>query len=191
MSPARSGATKKVGHPSGRCLDQPPTFDCKNMIPRPFLAKMIITVALGAGLFVGASPAATDTQQRIARDDAEIRAVMSAQAAAWNHGNVDGFMNAYSRSSATEFISGDKLTRGWQTVRDRYKKKYDSREKMGRLTFSELGITKLSSDAALVIGRWSLVRKNDKPHGRFTLLFRNTPEGWRIVHDHTSAAEPR
>ena len=61
---------------------------------------------------------------------AEIRAVMSAQVAAWNRGDIDGFMDGYARSSATEFVSGDKLTRGWQTVRDRYKKKYDSREKI-------------------------------------------------------------
>ena len=116
---------------------------------------------------------------------------MSAQAAAWNRGDIDGFMNGYSRSGATEFISGDKLTRGWQTVRDRYKRKYESRAKMGTLTFSELKITRLSGDAALVIGRWRLVRRSDKPRGRFTLLFRRVPDGWRIVHDHTSAAETR
>jgi ketosteroid isomerase-like protein len=118
--------------------------------------------------------------------DAEIRAVMSAQVAAWNRGDIDGFMDGYARSNATEFVSGDKLTRGWQTVRDRYRKKYDSREKMGRLTFSELKITPLGHDAAIVLGRWSLERKADKPHGIFTLLFRRTPAGWRIVHDHTS-----
>jgi beta-aspartyl-peptidase (threonine type) len=146
---------------------------------------MIVT-ALFAVLPGGALSAATEIQQRSSSDDGEIRAVMSAQAAAWNRGDIDGFMNGYARSDATEFISGDKLTRGWQTVRDRYKKKYDSREKMGTLTFSELKITRLSGDAALVIGRWRLVRKNDKPHGRFTLLFRRTPDGWRIAHDHTS-----
>jgi ketosteroid isomerase-like protein len=117
---------------------------------------------------------------------AEIRAVMKAQEAAWNRGEIDGFMEGYARSGATEFVSGDKLTRGWQTVRDRYKKKYSSKEKMGRLTFSELKITVLTPDAALVLGRWELARKGDRPHGIFTLLFRRTPAGWRIVHDHTS-----
>ena len=111
---------------------------------------------------------------------------MTAQVAAWNRGDIDGFMEGYARSNATEFVSGDKLTRGWQTVRDRYKKKYDSREKMGKLTFSDSKITPLGPDAALVLGRWKLVRKGDKPHGIFTLLFRRTPAGWRIVHDHTS-----
>jgi ketosteroid isomerase-like protein len=117
---------------------------------------------------------------------AEIHAVMAAQVAAWNRGDIDGFMAGYARSDATEFVSGDKVTRGWQTVRDRYRKKYDSREKMGRLTFSEIKVTPLSADAAIVLGRWQLVRQSDKPHGIFTLLFRRTPAGWRIVHDHTS-----
>ena len=117
---------------------------------------------------------------------AEIRAVMDAQVAAWNRGDIDGFMAGYARSAATEFISGDKITRGWQTVRDNYRRKYSSREKMGRLTFSDIKITTLAPDAALVLGRWRLDRKTDKPHGVFTLLFRYTPAGWRIVQDHTS-----
>ena len=147
---------------------------------------MIVAAALLASLKGGALHGATEISQRRPRDDAEIRAVMSAQTAAWNRGDIDGFMNGYARSNATEFVGGDKLTRGWQTVRDRYKKKYDSREKMGTLTFSELNITWLSGDAALVIGRWRLASKDGKPQGRFTLLFRRTLDGWRIVHDHSS-----
>jgi ketosteroid isomerase-like protein len=116
----------------------------------------------------------------------EIRAVMSAQVAAWNRGDIDGFMQGYARSDKTEFVSGDKLTRGWQTVRDRYARKYNSPEKMGRLSFTDIQVTSLSADTALVLGRWNLVRKKDRPHGIFTVLFRRTPAGWRIVHDHTS-----
>jgi uncharacterized protein (TIGR02246 family) len=157
----------------------------KRMMTRSFLARVIVTAALFASL-EGALHAATGITQCSSKDIAEIRAVMLAQVTAWNRGDIDGFMNGYARSGTTEFISGDKLTRGWQTVRDRYKKKYDSREKMGTLTFSEMKIRQLSGDAALVIGRWRLVRPGDKPHGRFTLLFRRTSDGWRIVHDHTS-----
>jgi len=120
----------------------------------------------------------------------EIRNVLAAQVAAWNRGDVNGYMGGYARGNSAEFVSGDRLTRGWQTVRDRYARKYNSREKMGTLTFSELSIVPLSADAAFVTGRWALARKSDKPHGRFTLLFRRTTDGWRIVHDHTSAATP-
>ena len=106
--------------------------------------------------------------------------------AAWNRGDIDGFMNGYVRSDSTEFVSGDKLTRGWKTVRDRYRKKYDSREKMGTLAFSELKVTLLSGDAAIAIGRWKLARKADTPQGRFTLILRRVADGWRIAHDQTS-----
>ena len=115
-----------------------------------------------------------------------IRAVLKEQAAAWNRGDIDGFMEGYARAPQTTFVSGDEVNRGWQTVRDRYLKKYNNREQMGRLTFSGLTITPLCEDAAMVLGSWSLKRKSDRPHGKFTLLFRRLPEGWRIVMDHTS-----
>ena len=122
---------------------------------------------------------------------AQIRAVIQAQQDAWNRGDVDAFMNGYARSPSTIFVSDDKVTRGWNTVRDRYKKKYSSREKMGTLTFSDLEITPLGRNAVVVLGRWRLKRAQDRPHGRFTLIFGLTWDGWRIVHDHTSAAPPR
>ena len=118
----------------------------------------------------------------------QIRSVLQAQQDAWNRGDIDGFMNGYARSASTVFISEDTITSGWQTVRDRYRKKYSSRSKMGTLTFSDLEINVVSADAALVLGRWRLKRASDEPHGTFTLLFRKTKAGWRIVHDHSSSA---
>jgi beta-aspartyl-peptidase (threonine type) len=121
-----------------------------------------------------------------AADQDSIRGVLDAQVAAWNRGDIDGFMEGYSRSPKTTFVSGNEVTRSWQTVRDRYAKKYDSREKMGTLTFSDVEITLLGDAAAVALGSWSLQRKDDQPHGKFTLLFRRLPAGWRIVLDHTS-----
>ncbi|HEY3662936.1 MAG TPA: nuclear transport factor 2 family protein [Chthoniobacterales bacterium] len=115
-----------------------------------------------------------------------IRATLDEQVAAWNRGEINGFMAGYARSPETTFVSGDEVTHGWQTVRDRYAKKYDSRERMGHLTFSGLTIMPLCDDAVLVLGSWSLQRKADQPHGKFTLVLRKRPEGWRIVLDHTS-----
>ena len=119
---------------------------------------------------------------------AAVRAVLEAQREAWNRGDVEGYMDGYERSENTVFVSGDNVSRGWQTVLDRYKKNYDSRDKMGTLTFSDLEITPMGNDTAVVLGRWHLQRANDEPHGRFTLILRRTKQGWRIVHDHTSSA---
>jgi ketosteroid isomerase-like protein len=121
----------------------------------------------------------------------EIQNVLRAQQDAWNRGDIDAFMNGYWRSDKTVFVSGDEVTRGWQKVLDRYKAKYSDRAKMGTLTFSEIEITPLSTDSAVALGSWKLKRDNDEPHGRFTLIFRQFPDGWKIIHDHTSAAPTR
>ncbi|MBA3804180.1 MAG: DUF3225 domain-containing protein [Acidobacteria bacterium] len=131
------------------------------------------------------APSKTGRDAKIVR---AVRAVLDAQVAAWNRGDIDGFMDGYMRGPDTVFISGDHITRGWQTVLDRYKKSYDSREKMGTLSFLEIEIKPIGRDAAIAFGRWQLARAADTPHGRFTLVFRRTREGWRIIHDHTSSA---
>jgi beta-aspartyl-peptidase (threonine type) len=59
---------------------------------------------------------------------------------------------------------------------------------MGHLTFSQLEIRPLGDDAALVLGHWQLQGEKDNPGGVFSLVVRRFPEGWRIIHDHTSAA---
>src|SRR6184192_2466258 len=147
------------------------------------MRSLLYFVALGV-MFSAQAASSAQSNKSDTTSEAAIRAVLDAQRDAWNRGNIEG----YDRSPNTEFVGGDNISRGWQTVLDRYKKNYNSREKMGMLTFSDLEITMLSKDAALVLGRWRLKRANDEPHGTFTLLFRKTKAGWRIVHDHSSSA---
>ena len=116
----------------------------------------------------------------------EIRRVMDAQVAAWNDGDIAGFMKGYWNSPELKFVSGTNVTKGWQPTLERYQKSYDSKAKMGALTFSDLEITVLSKDAAVVLGSWSLQRAEDNPHGKFTLTFRKFEDGWKIIIDHTS-----
>ena len=115
-----------------------------------------------------------------------IRRVMDDQAAAWNRGDLEGYMQGYWRSDKLKFVSGDRITYGWEATLDNYRKKYNTRSLMGTLTFSDVEITVLSRDAAFVVGSWALERENDAPRGKFTLLFRKLKEGWRIVTDHSS-----
>ncbi|MCV5961012.1 hypothetical protein OFO30_37075, partial [Escherichia coli] len=82
----------------------------------------------------------------------EIRSVLLKQVSAWNRGDIQGFMRGYYNSEKLVFISGDNITRGWSPTLERYKRNYDSREKMGVLSFSDLEFTFLSRKAAVVIG---------------------------------------
>jgi ketosteroid isomerase-like protein len=153
------------------------------------MARGVLVVAILTGLGCR-SGARTEAQLRVVR---EVRTVLDRQAQEWNAGNLAGFMETYWRSPHTRFQSGGDVSLGWQTVFDRYRKRYGDRAAMGRLDFSELEVTVLGSDAALASGRWRLQRAQDSPSGLFTLLLRHLGEGWRIVHDHTStlAAEKR
>ena len=149
---------------------------------------MLIT-AVVAVISIGTGCASSGESEKANAENATaIRAVLEAQAAAWNRGDVEGYMDGYERADTTTFISGDTVTRGWQTVLDRYKKSYDTREKMGTLAFSELELKPLSEFYAVATGRWQLTRDKDTPHGRFSLIFRRTSDGWRIVQDTTTSA---
>src|SRR5260221_4169212 len=131
---------------------------------------------------------AATTKKPETKSDAAIRAVIEAQSQAWNRGDIEGYMDGYARSAETVFVSGDNVTHGWQTVLEHYKKGYDSREKMGELTFSDMEVTLLGKDAAVGVGRWHLQRAKDAPPGLVTLVFKAPKQGWTIVHDHTSGS---
>jgi len=140
---------------------------------------------------VGASLSTASSGSSSATAPAEIRQVLDSQANAWNREDLDGFMAGYWNSPDLTFYSGKDKRQGWQETCDRYKAKYQGKGKeMGTLTFSELDIEMLGSDRAVVRGRWKVVMSKETPEGLFTLIVKKLPEGWRIIHDHTSAAAP-
>ncbi len=130
------------------------------------------------------------------RDERQIRAVLEQQEAAWNDSDIDRFMRGYWKNDSTIFASGGEASRGWNEMLSRYKKGYDTAEKMGRLKFIIQQVDFMGEHWAKVLGEWKLLPKDAKPaangqpmsSGLFTLIFHRVPEGWNIVHDHTSVA---
>jgi ketosteroid isomerase-like protein len=124
-------------------------------------------------------------------DAKAIERVMRTQQEAWNRHDLEGFMAGYWRSPQLTFFSEAKEQDGWDATIQRYLAKYTSPgHEMGKLEFSGLRVEVLSQDSAFVRGSWKLMMSDGKtPHGLFTLVFRKFPEGWKIVHDHTSAGE--
>ncbi len=125
-------------------------------------------------------------------DDAvsAIRAVLDKQEKDWNKGDLDAFLEGYWHSPNVVFLSGGDRHDGFDAMRDRYRKRYKAEGKaMGQVAFSGVEIQILGPDSAFVRGRWGLTLPDGKkPGGLFTLIVRKLPEGWKIVHDHTSAA---
>ncbi len=151
--------------------------------------RFFLLAVLAAVLLAGPARAA-ETQPAEPSATAAILLVLQDQASAWNRGDIDAFMQTYAPTDDLRFASGGNVTYGWKSTLTRYKQRYPNRAAMGTLAFSELAVTELSPDAALIFGHWQLTRATDTPHGLFTLLVRRTPAGWRIFADHTSSATP-
>ncbi len=136
-----------------------------------------------------ADAAQSGVSQTTPAPEGAIRAVLDEQVTAWNRGDLNGYMHGYWNSPDLTFFSGGTFTRGWQPTLDRYRKRYQSGgREMGKLDFSETTIDMLGPESAVARGRWHLAMKNgQQPRGLFTVIFRKVPEGWRIVHDHSSA----
>ena len=148
-------------------------------LPVRLLGSAICTFLCVTGTSVAAEEA---TQAGIA---GEIRAVLAEQEAAWNRGDIDGFMEHYWKSPELTFCSGGKTVRGWTPTLERYRQRYPDAAAMGKTTFSQLEIRSLGPDAAWVLGRWHL-QKDEPLGGNFTLILRRIDGRWQIVHDHTS-----
>jgi ketosteroid isomerase-like protein len=161
------------------------------------LACLLLTGVQPSAQQKASPPRDNDSQQeppQDVKDDLEegIKHLLLSQVEAWNHGQLETFMQGYWQSPDLTFFSGANVTKGWQPTLDRYRQRYQAQGKeMGKLEFQDLKIDLLSRRSAVVTGRWQLTMSDGKqPHGLFTLVLkRMAPEGWRIVHDHTSAAE--
>jgi ketosteroid isomerase-like protein len=120
-----------------------------------------------------------------------IAQVLTTQTAAWNRGDIPGFMAGYWHSDSLVFIGKRGTTYGWQPTLDNYRKSYPNATQMGKLDFSQLHITPLSAESAQVVGHWHLARPgvaSGDLQGNFLLVFQRVGEQWVIVADHTSSS---
>ena len=140
------------------------------------MVKILATVLLLSSIAIAQNP------------DPGLRKILDDQTAAWNRGDLTGFMQGYWHSPEVTFFSGDRIIKGWESTLQRYRDKYQGAGKeLGKLSFTDENIQMLGPDAALVTARWHLEMTDGKKlEGLTTLLCKRLPEGWRIVHDHSS-----
>ncbi len=124
----------------------------------------------------------------IGAEDADIRKLLAAQVSAWNRGDLAGYMSGYWNSDELTFFSGATETGGWKSTLELYRQNYKkTANPMGHLDYSSIRIEALGEQTAFARGRWQLKSSNGSSRtGLFTLVLRRFPEGWRIVHDHSS-----
>jgi uncharacterized protein (TIGR02246 family) len=155
---------------------------------KPAIRLILLALSMAAASLALLSRACAESDNHD-RDRAAIMKVLKNQQVNWNAGDVDAFLDGYWHSPDLTFSGTNGMARGWDAVRARYKKNYADRGAMGQLDFSALEFRFLGADAALVLGHWNLTRAKADIGGVFTLVWQRFPEGWRIIHDHTSAVE--
>jgi len=147
-------------------------------------------LSFALALFLALIPLTGPAQTFGGEAKSAIQKVLDQQQKDWNRRDLEAFMSGYWNSPDLTFFSTTTVTSGWQQTLDRYRKNYQSEgHEMGKLEFADLQIEELGPDTAFVRGSYHLTMSDGKtPHGFFTLIFRKFPEGWKIVHDHTSSA---
>lgn len=149
------------------------------------IARIVVLLAIGA------CATAPPVRRFEAMDTSAVTSVLERQATAWNRGDLAGYMDGYAKIDNLVFTSGGHVRRGWQDAFDHYRAKYAAKPAaMGHLVFGITQIDPVGADAAVVLGTWTLTGSEHPGNGVFSLVFERRPEGWRIVHDHTSLATP-
>ena len=146
-------------------------------------------LGLAAGL---AGTGCSSARKAVATDPGAARRaivqVLTTQTAAWNRGDIPGFMQGYWQSDSLVFIGRKGPTYGWQPTLANYQKNYPDAAAMGQLDFSGLRVALLAPGAAQVVGHWHLARPAAGDlQGYFLLVLRQIDGKWLVVADHTNS----
>jgi ketosteroid isomerase-like protein len=116
----------------------------------------------------------------------EVRYALDQQKSEWNRGDIDSFVDWYLPNDELRFTTAQGMISGSGKLLERYRNAYPDAERMGKLDFEVLHVDVIDANNAIVIGKYVLYRADDRPEGYFTLIWKKTPEGWRIAVDHTT-----
>lgn len=140
--------------------------------------------AIAAAIAAIAAPAAAHPPEKH-----QVERAMADSAAGWNAGDINRFMDVYSDSPETSFVTADGLIRGEAAMAARYRARYDfaNAAKRGVLTFKTLDFRLLDPKHALYIARYTLTYPDGKTQsGPTSLAFVLEKSGWKIIADHSS-----
>ncbi len=113
-----------------------------------------------------------------------IISAMNNSAIDWNAGNLDSFMKMYTDSSTMMYPTGPV---GLSSIRELYEKKYfNGKMPKQNLFYSDMKVTMLGANYALLTGKFTLKGGNlPERSGVYSLVMVLTKDGWKILHDHS------
>jgi ketosteroid isomerase-like protein len=120
------------------------------------------------------------------KDEKAIRQLLDDQNAAWNRGDIDAFMKGYWENDSLMFVGKSGVTYGYNNTLRNYKKGYPDTAAMGKLSFTEIKVKRLSEKYYFIVGKWHLQRSIGDISGHYNLLLEKINGQWVIIVDHSS-----
>ncbi len=141
---------------------------------------------------LGACSKAQERSDAVAADElhAVVDNLLTDSEEKWNGGDLDGFMAWYQRGPETSFMGSDGPFYGWEQIRDRYAPRFGPGASRDSLRFENLETRPIAPWLGLATARYVLFQEDSvTATGIFTLVVKRTPDGWRIIHDHSSSSD--
>lgn len=148
------------------------------------VSRLVFGLAFGAAIFVGGFVCGAASNQKNTTEE-EVRAAFDRYVIARNTFNTDAFLSLFVKSpdlvvvsATTEYLGYDGLRKGIQPL-------FTSRS--STVEVSDLRIYPVSRDVAVVHHHYMLkTLKGTGNPSRSTRVFFRTPEGWKVVAEHSS-----
>jgi len=121
-------------------------------------------------------------------DRQSIQTLFESSCAAWNRGDIDGYLAGYWHSDKVRWISGGTVRYGFEGIASAYRTRFSTPDDMGKLEVANLEIQNLGDVDALVFGAWTQTTDAARHHGVFTVHVKKIEGRWLIVSDHSSTS---
>ncbi len=157
------------------------TFNSKNITWRSFnlSTKFVFSTLFCLVLFINSC----DSSSQLNQDKEAITAILNSQAEAWSNNDIELFMEGYWNSDSLKFYGANGLTFGWRSTLENYKKRYPTKEDMGKLTFVIDDISNIENMSYSVMGQFHLERSIGNANGVFMIIFKKINGEWKIIAD--------
>jgi hypothetical protein len=108
----------------------------------------------------------------------------------WNAHDLPGFISFYWNSPYFVEVTDEGIHRGWADVSAEYERGFPDRSEMGNMQYESVDIRLLQPEIALTVTNWTIRFKFRTVTGIGTEVWREFPEGWKIVSSHDTYTSP-
>src|SRR6201996_1248341 len=152
-------------------------------------ARRLVLLTLAAALcsvFFATAPAVSQKEDPLftaSRQQLDVVKIILAQQAAWNKGDLDGYLSRYKDAPDTQAVLAN-LVRGVDNIRAAYRQNFPNKDAMGEIEDTDIDVRALGDNYALATGKYHLNRSKKSGgsiEGTFMELFEKTPNGWQII----------